>query len=133
MTEYLVPILLAIIGSGGFTALITGLISANQRRKDRNDSIMEKLDSISQALDDHIKENEQQFIQQDRSRIISFADECSRKVKHSREAFDDILASIDRYEDYCRRNPDYENNKAIVAKRIIVTTYENCLKENTFI
>ena len=70
-----VTIILAIIGSGGFTALITGLFSANQRRKDRNDSISKSLNSISEKLDAHIEENEIQFVKQDRARIIAFADE----------------------------------------------------------
>ncbi|MBR3178732.1 MAG: hypothetical protein IKF49_04400 [Clostridia bacterium] len=126
-------IILAVIGSGGFTALITGLISANQRRKDRNDSISKSLNSITEKLDAHIEENEIQFVKQDRARIIAFADECSRKIPHSKEAFDDILASIDHYEDYCADHPKFANSKAVLSIQVIKDIYKKCQAENKFI
>lgn len=128
-----VTIILAILGSGGFTALITGLFSANQRRKDRNDSISKKLDDIVAKLDEHIKENEQQFILQDRSRIIAFADECRRKIQHSQEAFNDISTCIDRYEDYCAAHKGFSNSKAEASIKLIKEAYKKALSENTFI
>lgn len=129
----ILQIFLAIIGSGAFASLITGLLAARQRRLDRNDQLSNSMTRFETKLDNHIKENELQFIQQDRARIIAFADECSRKVSHSKEAFDDILASVDRYEDYCSRNPTYSNNKCVIAISIIKAVYEHCLTENKFI
>lgn len=133
MNEILVPVLLAVISSGGFTALITGLISANQRRKDRNDAISKSLKDITEKLDKHISENEQQFVLQDRSRIIAFADECRRKVSHSKEAFDDVLSSIDHYEDYCTAHKGFSNSKAEASIQIIKDIYRQCIDENKFI
>lgn len=133
MNEYVVPLIVAVLGSGGFSALITGLIGANQRRKDRNDAISKKLDTIGKKLDDHISENEIQFVTQDRSRIISFADECSRGVAHSAEAFDDVLTSIDHYEDFCKSHETFSNSKAIISIQIIKDVYKKCLAENKFI
>lgn len=132
MNEY-ASIAVAILGSGGFTALVTALISANQRRKDRNDDISKKLDGIEKKLDDHIAENEMQFMLQDRARIIAFADECRRKIQHSAEAFDDISRSIDEYQTYCDNHKSFKNSKAEVSIAVIKDAQTSCLKDDKYV
>lgn len=129
----IIPVIVAVLGSGGFTALITALIGANQRRKDRNDAISKKLTGIEQKLDAHISENEMQFVLQDRARIIAFADECARGVLHSNEAFTDVLMACDHYEDYCEKNKTFSNSKAEISIQMIKDVYKKCLKQNKFI
>ena len=128
---------IAVACGGSLIAALVSLITLFVNRKwakdDKTEEIVKKLGDIEKKLDSHIKENEQQFILQDRSRIISFADECSRKVEHSSESFDDILASIDNYEKYCKRNKDFANSKADISIDLIKTIYKKCQAENKFI
>lgn len=133
MKEYIVPLIIAIIGSGGFTALVTALVGARQRKKDKDDAVMKKLDSISQAVDDQKKATEERFIRLDRSAIIKFADEISRKLEHSSEAFDDVLEAIDRYDKYCKSHDDFKNSKTTISAKLIKDTYERCKTEHKFI
>lgn len=126
-------IIIAILGSSGFTALVTALIGANQRRKDRNDAISKTLSGIEKKLDDHITENEQQFMLQDRARIISFADECRRRVSHSSEAYDDICRCIDEYAKFCSAHPDFKNSKAETSVSVIKEAHAKCIADNKFI
>lgn len=124
MKDYIIPLVIAIVGSGGFTALVTALIGARQRKKDKDDAVMKKLDSISKAVDDQKKATEERFIRLDRSAIIKFADEISRKLEHSSEAFDDILEAIDRYDKYCKAHDDFKNSKTTISAKLIKDTYE---------
>lgn len=134
MTDSIIlPIIIAILGSGGFTALVTALIGANQRRKDRNDNISKKLDGIEKKLDDHIAENEVQFVMMDRARILQFADEISRKMQHSEESFNDILSAIDNYEDYCDHHKNFANSKATISIELIKETFKAVYQDRKFI
>lgn len=133
MKDYIVPLLIAVVGSGGFTALITALIGARQRRKDRDDKVMKKLDDISTAVEEQKNATEERFIRLDRSAIIQFADEISRKVAHSSEAFDDILEAIDRYNNYCQAHKDFLNSKTEISAKLIKDTYKECRAEHKFI
>ena len=133
MSDSIFSIIIAVLGSGGFTALVTALIGANQRRKDRNDQISQKLDGIEKKLDDHIAENEVQFVLMDRARILQFADEISRKVPHSEESFTDILSAIDHYEDYCDHHKNFANSKATISIGIIKEVYKEVYQDRKFI
>ncbi len=132
MKEIVLPLIVAIVGSGGFTALVTALIGARQRKKDKDDAVMKKLDSISKAVDEQKNATEERFIRLDRSAIIKFADEISRKLEHSSEAFDDILEAIDRYDKYCNNHSDFKNSKTTLSAKLIKDTYERCRSEHKF-
>ena len=68
-----------------------------------------------------------------RTRILRFADELRRDIKHSEEFFDQALDDINTYETYCRNHKDYENNKAVAAIEKIKRTYKERLDKNDFL
>ena len=80
-----------------------------------------------------IKESEEERIDRARSRILRFNDEVMIGEEHSKEHFDEILKDIDRYEDYCEKNPSYENNKAVLAIKTIKEEYLYCLEHHDFL
>ncbi len=122
--DYIIPLIIAIVGSGGFTALVTALVGARQRKKDKDDAVMKELRTIAKAVDDQQKATEERFIRLDRSSIIKFADEISRGLEHSSEAFDDVLEAIDRYDKYCKSHDDFQNSKTTLSAKLIKDTYE---------
>lgn len=124
MKDYIIPLVIAIVGSGGFTALVTALIGARQRKKDKDDAVMKELRTIAKSVDEQKNATEERFIRLDRSAIIKFADEISRKLEHSSEAFDDILEAIDRYDKYCKAHDDFKNSKTTISAKLIKETYE---------
>ena len=68
-----------------------------------------------------------------RVRILTFADEIRRGVRHSKETFDQVLSDIDTYERYCADHPDFMNNKTVAAKAKILDVYDKCLGNNDFL
>ncbi|MBR1526324.1 MAG: hypothetical protein IJ640_06655 [Prevotella sp.] len=68
-----------------------------------------------------------------RVRILTFADEIRRGVKHSKETFDQVLSDIDSYERYCAEHPDFMNNKTVAAKAKILEVYSECIDGNDFL
>lgn len=68
-----------------------------------------------------------------RVRILTFADEIRRGVRHSKETFDQVLSDIDTYERYCTSHPDFMNNKTVAAKAKILDVYDKCMGNNDFL
>lgn len=68
-----------------------------------------------------------------RRRILQFADEIRRKVRHSEEHFNNVFEDIKYYKTYCREHADFENDKARISIKIIEDTYEKCSRENDFL
>lgn len=113
---------------------------AEQFGKAANKEMVDKIDILSkkvESLEEHDKEQNKQLNEERakaaRRRILRCADEIRSKVKHSQEYFDDMLSDISFYKQYCEENPKFENEKAVIAIKIIEEIYEKCHKNNDFL
>ena len=131
-------------GSGGLVILLTLLQiapikinpwSAIARAIGRaiNADVLKELKETRSRLDAHIKADEEYNADDRRTRILRFNNELIRNVPHTKEDFIDILADIDFYEDFCRRNPDYMNNRAVHAIANIGRVYDERLQKHDFL
>lgn len=68
-----------------------------------------------------------------RRRILQFADEIRRRVRHSEEHFNNAFEDIDYYKTYCHDHAEFENDKARISIAIIEDTYDRCVRENDFL
>ena len=87
--------------------------------------VMDKLAQLETSLGKHIADG-------NRARILDFNDELVRDLSHTQEAYIEILAVIDEYEDYCEAHPSYPNNRATLAIANIKRVYNDRLKERDF-
>lgn len=141
--EHITTIIVALIG-GGFVGLIEFLIRRGDEKNDKTKEIMGKIDGLDAKVDEGFEQvnqrmtrmedaNELQWVKNSRSHILRFDDELRMKQKHSLEYFDEILQCIDKYEDYAREHPKYQNSKAVSAIEHIRKVYRECKDENSFI
>ena len=107
--------------------------AANKEMVDRLDAVEKKINSIEERDLEQDKKLEEERVKAARRRILRCADEIRSKVKHSKEYFDDILADISFYKNYCKENPKFENEKAVMAIELIEETYKKCCRENDFL
>lgn len=68
-----------------------------------------------------------------RRNIINAADELRRHVEHSEEWFNEILADIKLYNDYCYNHKDFQNEKAVHSIAFISEVYDKLYRENAFV
>lgn len=113
---------------------------AEQFGKAANKEMVDKIDTLSkkvESLEEHDKEQDKQLNEERakaaRRRILRCADEIRSKIRHSQEFFNDVLDDISFYKKYCKENPKFENEKAVIAIKLIEETYEKCHKENDFL
>lgn len=95
--------------------------------------ISENLTSVTQALKDCTKMTEELFVQNSRDRIIDFASKVSNpNVLVSREEFNRIFKIHDRYEEFLTEH-DMTNGEVDIAYQVIKETYEEHMKNHTFL
>lgn len=105
-----------------------------------NAEVMTELGSISKrlkALEDNDQQQDKDRAEDKaldaRRRILQFADEIRRKVRHSEEHFNNVFEDIRYYKKYCGDHKDFENDKARISMEIIEETYKKCQRENDFL
>ena len=91
------------------------------------------MDDVENKLDSHIEEEYVNKILNYRQKIIRFADEIYQGRNHSKEHYDEVRTYIDIYEDYCKDHPTFPNNKALSSIKIINETYDEKLRNHTFL
>lgn len=113
---------------------------AEQFGKAANKEMVDKIDTLSkkvESLEEHDKEQDKKLNEERakaaRRRILRCADEIRSKIRHSQEFFNDVLDDISFYKNYCKENPKFENEKAVIAIKLIEETYEKCHKEDDFL
>ncbi len=117
--ELLGTIIVAILGSTWFANLVVN----------RKTSIGEVIQMIKELKDDI----ERRDAINSRIRILRCNDEILRGQLHSKEYFDQTLADIDEYQQYCSNHPEFVNNRTKMSVQNIMQTYEKCLHEGTFL
>lgn len=76
-----------------------------------NAEVLAELERTRIKLDNHIKTDDERAADMHRARILQFNNELIRNIPHTREEFIEILAEIDGYEKFCKRNPNYPNSR----------------------
>lgn len=98
-----------------------------------NGSVMAKLNSVEEALNKHIRVDDERNADLHRVYILRFNRELIQgSIPHTMEDFVEILAEIDFYEKYCEKHEDYENNRAVLAIQNIKRAYAEALENNSF-
>ena len=136
--------LVATILAGGGLGFALAILKRKWEKQDKEDKVAKKLAELADSIDSTKStimseiekdraENQEHRAKQSRTRILQFNDEIYRGLRHSKENFDDVIAEIDSYEDYCSKHPDFPNFKAVAAIQNIKDTYMRCLKEGDFL
>lgn len=96
-------------------------------------SMAGQIGEIQSTLQTHIETDGENDARQARRRIISFSDECRRKVKHSEEHFDNVLEDITFYRQYCDTHPKFKNEKAEQSIAFVLEVSAACKRNNDYI
>lgn len=110
----------------------------DNRKTKKLDKIIDKVDTMDSTVKADIRKLEAKFdskisevyckidandIKLKRGRILTFADEIRRGLNHSKESYVQILDDITKYNQYCSRHPDFENERTVIASQVIKDSY----------
>lgn len=141
-----------VLGGGGFLLIMMTLIQITPLKvnpwsavghmigKALNKEVMAELEKIKkaqtktrEALDDHIRMDDERNADLHRAYILRFNTELLRGIQHTEEDFNEILYNIDCYEQFCEEHPKYQNNRAVHAIKHIKKVYDYNLENGTFL
>lgn len=134
-----------IAGSGGLLLIIMTLIQLTPLKinpwsaiagaigRSVNKEVLKELETVKKKIDEHVVMDDQRVADGHRTRILHFNNELLRGIMHTKEEYIEALAEIDAYEKYCRENPSYPNNRAVLAIENIRSNYKERLKQHDFL
>lgn len=117
LTSVCVPIVVALISSGTFANKLS--------KKIRVDELLEQFNELNYKVDCNKADT-------CRMMILDFNGEIKRGIHHDEEQFNEVISLIDKYERFCRNNPSYPNNKAVLAIENIKNVYKKAYSKNDF-
>lgn len=113
INDIVMPLVVAVVSSGALFSFVQFLITLHFSRKDKSKEIESKLDELADLID-----RNQAVLA--RTHILRFADEQqSGVIKHSKDYFQQTIADIDTYENYCKDHPDFSNGLTVLASQYI--------------
>lgn len=100
--------------------------------------LSDKVDRLEEADNEMRNESKRLEAMKARRRILVAGDEIRRNSNldrgyFSEEYYNDILQDITDYNNYCSSHPNFENERAVVAIKVIKDTYQKCLQANDFL
>lgn len=105
-----------------------------------NSSVIEKIDKVEKKVEDvnnslinHITNDEAETMRSYRTRILRFNDELIYGENKTKEYFDEMLDTIEKYKDYCDDHPDFPNGKTIMSIEHIEEVYKQKMNDNSFL
>ena len=131
LSSVLVPIVVALISSGKMADKVTKKMQIEELRteiaslKSQLEELTNKIESLDYKVDSNQATN-------NRGKFLGFNGQIKRGIHHDEEEFNDVLEAIDKYESFCRDNPNYPNNKAVLAIENIKNVYKKAYSKNDF-
>lgn len=107
--------------------------AVNKEMINQLDNIKAKVNDLEKRDVEQDKKAEIQEVKSARRRILQCSDEIRKKDRHSEEYFNDVLDDISYYKQYCKNHPEFENEKAVLAIKLVERTYEKCVSDNDFL
>lgn len=125
--EACAPILVALFG------IIPTIISNRKKTEETIKATTTSIAALQKSLDEHIKEDEDEKARSQRYRILRFYDELCEGKNHSESHFEDIIDDIDDYEAYCRKHPEFRNNRGEIAMNHIKSVFDKVKAKGGFL
>ena len=100
-----------------------------------NHDLLETVDDIGTDVKDLRAEVDKNAAKLAREKILEFGDDLifQPERKHSKDRFDDVVQHITEYEAYCAAHPEFKNHMTEATTKLILSTYEKCMKEHSFL
>lgn len=119
-----------------FTTGIANAVKTNYKQElsDINENltaITGQVNLLQKQVNDIQEDNKRQDAEREKDKaltarrhIIAAADELRRRISHSDEWYNSILEDCTFYENYCKDNPKFPNEKAVASIALIRKKYD---------
>ena len=128
----MLPVIMAVVGCGGFFTLIQFLIQRHDNRRGELTAIRNELNEIRKEIRILDEKGDRREAENRRVRILRFEDELQTDFRHSKDSFEQVLDDVTAYDKYCDRHPDFKNNQTAATVNHILKVYNERLEKHDF-
>ncbi len=98
-----------------------------------NAELIQRITALEREVTTMKSDGDERDAKESRKEILKFGDELLHGMRHSKENFDRILMCITEYAQYCDSHKAFKNNVTEETTRHILSTYEKCMEEHSFL
>lgn len=96
-----------------------------------NAELLKEVASLKTEFHDHLREEDEEKINNIRKEIVDFSLSCQRGEHHTRDEFDRIFERVQKYHELLEKYKK-ENGKIDIEVKYIGKVYTECLEEHKF-
>ena len=128
----MLPIILAVVGCGGFFTLIQFLIQRHDSRRGELTAIRTDIAELRKEVRMLDEKGDRREAENRRVRILRFEDELQTDLRHSKDSFEQVLDDVTAYDKYCDKHPEFKNNQTVATVNHILKVYNERLEKHDF-
>ena len=135
--------LIGVLLGGGVLAFVQFLIQRNDSKHDKmeevnksiralSEDMKERFDTLDSKIDAVEAKTDEYYAVSCRVRILRFEDELQSDIRHSKDAWDQVMSDADFYEKYTEpgKHPDFKNGQTAVTIEHIKNGYMERLEKH---
>ena len=137
--------IISILVGGGILAFIQFLITRHDSKHDKveevnksiralSEDMKERFDVLDSKIDAVESKTDEYYAVSCRVRILRFEDELQSDIRHSKDAWDQVMSDVDFYEKYTEpgKHPDFKNGQTAATIEHIKHGYSERLEKRDF-
>ena len=137
--------LVGVLLGGGVLAFVQFLIQRNDSKHDKmeevnksiralSEDMKERFDTLDSKIDAVEAKTDEYYAVSCRVRILRFEDELQSDIRHSKDAWDQVMSDVDFYEKYTEpgKHPDFKNGQTAATIEHIKHGYSERLEKRDF-
>lgn len=137
--------LVGVLLGGGVLAFVQFLIQRNDSKHDKmeevnksiralSEDMKERFDTLDSKIDAVEAKTDEYYAVSCRVRILRFEDELQSDLRHSKDAWDQVMSDVDFYEKYTEpeKHPDFKNGQTAATIEHIKHGYRERLEKRDF-
>lgn len=137
--------LVGVLLGGGVLAFVQFLIQRNDSKHDKmeevnksiralSEDMKERFDTLDNKIDAVEAKTDKYYAVSCRVRILRFEDELQSDIRHSKDAWDQVMSDVDFYKKYTEpgKHPDFKNGQTEATIEHIEHGYRERLEKRDF-
>lgn len=123
---------IAFCGSAGLWTLVDHRQQRRAEREMQDSELMKEVKGIRSELAELKETVDENEAKASRIRILKFADEVFMGAAHSKDSFDQCMADVTFYEQFCAVHPEFKNHQTAETVEYIKEVYHERMRKKDF-
>jgi len=131
--EIVKTVIITLLTSGALFGFIQFLIERKDKKNGRYKEVLDGITKLSEKIDTVNNELQEEKAVAARVRILSFMNSLLENHKPTKDAFDQTLSDVTRYERFCHDHPNFKNNQTASTIAFLEKDYQERLEKHDFL